>query len=195
MECQLSAGICLPASCMESSFLVMEYEQTCAAQNPSFSRPEHTCLATEIAIPSIPPSPPNPDVLARSFARCGVNSRMPLQAASEAVLKPLLHKYRALLPRAQWRAVCMQTMRSVQGIIDSVQTAPEPPSSPQPSVGSAMHAECVATEGIDSTMHAQHAQPTADEMPWEDLNAGVLATAQLLQCTLFNALQDSSVVV
>ena len=191
VECHLSVYICQSATSTECSFLAMEHELICAAQNPSLTSVQHTCLA-ETTLPPIPPSPPNPYVLAKSFARCGVNRCMPMQAASDAVLKPLLRKYRALLPRAQWRAVCMQVINSIQTVVDSLQAGPEPATAADQSVGSTVHAECAASEGPDSVMHAQ---ATVEEMRWEDLNAYVIANGQLLQCTIFDALQDSSIVV
>lgn len=159
-------------------------------------QPTHALIQQE----KYPPRSPNPPpaVLARSYARCGINQRMPLQAAAEVVFKPLLRKYKALLPRTRWRAVCMQTMRSTQAFVGSLQGAPEPPKTPQAeqSVDS-MHGGGSKTEDSTCTKPAEHACTNSQEMSWEDLNAGVLAAEQLLLCMLCEASreQDSNAVV
>lgn len=153
-------------------------------------RSEYCSLDAGSEPPPIAPSPPDPAVLARSYARCWVNRRVPLQAASEAILKPLLRKYRALLPLELWRAVCIQAMHSTQAIVESMQAAPQPSTPTEQSVSGAKHASSTDSEASDGVMHGEHA-PSLVEMRWEDLNAAALVTAQLLQRALFDVLQES----
>ena len=114
-----------------------------------------------------------------------------MQVASEAILKPMLRKYRALLPFPQWRAVCIQAMHSAQAIVESMQAAPQPFTPTEQSVSGAMHVSSTESEVADSLMHGEHPSSVLEEMRWEDLNAAALVAAQLFHCALFDAIKES----
>ena len=148
-ECSLAACVCMPLSTIESFFLVMEHEALCMAETCNYNAPAHPCLAqgplppplnspytcsmgeAESAVhPSqfgIPPTRPDPDVLARTFVRCGVKQRMLLKDAMDCMLGAMLRKYHALLPRMRWRAVCMQGMHVAQAVVKALRAVPQEP--------------------------------------------------------------------
>lgn len=211
MECQLSSGVWFTAAAIESTFLMLEHEYICGTEQSSFMcdmlqlirrAAAATVEPAETEAP-LPPTPPNPVVLSRCYTRCGMNQRMPLRAALDAALKPLLRKYKGLLPRAGWRAICMEIMQSLQAVADALQEVPNPPlvDPPKPppvqrSVAS-MHVAGVGTdgsaaEGSNSAMHAEHAHEDSQEMGWVDFQAGCIATNRLVCCASYDALQERS---
>ena len=198
VECVISAVLCTRLAAMECSFLVMEHENLARARNSSDSTSPsiHTCPGSTLTPLPVPPVRPDPAVLERCFARCGINQRLPLQAASEAIVRPLLRKYSALLPREQWSEVCRENMRINQEVADAMHAAPEPPPPPSTARSASKTAmsseESAGTEGNNSAMLADTSR---EEMGLEDLNAGVLAIVQLQMSMLYDALQDSSAVV
>lgn len=121
-ECRLSVTAGHIAQAMECLFLIIEYEHLASASVPSYKGPEHPTLE-ESAAPHTAPSPPDPGVLAGTYLRCGTNQRVPAERALRALLEPLLERFRVLLPRRKWLAVCMQSMRGVQAVADVLRTA------------------------------------------------------------------------
>lgn len=147
-ECCLSLSLTYTALTCEALFLLLEHELLEAASDPSFIPPDHPVLtsshlrsilgnltdpaktgALKGALPGsnlnlssllAPPTPPDPELLSQFFVRCGVNRRFSAEEAVETILRPMLQKYRALLPLDTWRAVCMASMNVVKSSVDSM---------------------------------------------------------------------------
>ena len=49
---------------------------------------------------------------------------MPAEHALRSIIEPLLEKFRLLLLRDKWLAVCMQCMRVGQAVVDVLHTVP-----------------------------------------------------------------------
>lgn len=125
-ECRLSATTAHIATAMECLFLIMEYEHLASTSIPSFKPPVHPTLDAS-APPPATPTPPDQAVLAAAYMRCGVNQRMHAEAAVRGILQPVLQRYKGLLPREKWLAVCMQSMRVGQAVVDVLRAVPEQP--------------------------------------------------------------------
>ena len=177
-ECSLTASLCFPLAALESLFLVMEHEALSMAQNPSFTAPVHPCLDQGPSsiplkppypcpkwtwqspdLPSLfvfPPTPPDPAVLSRTYVICGVNQRMLLRDAIDGALKPMLREYHASLPRDKWRAVCMQSMRVTQAVVDALRAAPAAPASSSSTPTSREHSTSWSALTTHSTKASIH---------------------------------------
>lgn len=118
-ECSLCATVCFLLGALESMFLVVEHDTLLEATIPSYVPPEYPGLDAS-APPPTPPSPPDPEILQRAYLRCGVRQTQPLKEAVDRTLKVLLAKYRENLSHERWSAVCMQTMRITQAIVDAL---------------------------------------------------------------------------
>lgn len=117
-ECIVCGALCYTLGGLESLFLVMEHENILEASDESYEPPHHPTLNMHTP-PSCPPKPPHPGHLGQAFIRCGLRHMMPLTVVMQRTVKPLLLRYRATLPHQRWRAVCMQTMRVTQAVIDA----------------------------------------------------------------------------
>lgn len=124
-ECRLSASLSQITTSLESLFLILEHEEVSLASSASFNPPVHPCLDPSLPHP-LRPNKPDAAVASEAFVRCGVNQRRAVVDAVNELMKPLLEKYRMLLPRDKWRAACMQGMRVAQLIIDMLRAAPGP---------------------------------------------------------------------
>ena len=74
--------------------------------------------------PSAAPSPTIRAALDSTYLRWWVNHRMPAEHALRSIIEPLLEKFRLLLLRDKWLAVCMQCMRVGQAVVDVLHTVP-----------------------------------------------------------------------
>jgi hypothetical protein len=110
---------------MECFFLIMEHECLASASDACFKPTVHSKV--DASVPTLLlPRPPDPAAHSKVFMRCGVNQRMHAEPAVRGVLEPLLQKYKALLPWDKWLTVCMQCMRVVRAVADTLRNLPEP---------------------------------------------------------------------
>lgn len=120
-------SIVFPTIYTESLFLVLEHEYLEAATNPDYVAPQHPNLdamhaghAFEHTLPAgkheweSVPERPDEAFVGRMRVRSGVNGVYPMARAIQAILPPMLRKYRALLPLQRWRDVCLKAMQSIQ---------------------------------------------------------------------------------
>lgn len=117
--CNVNVAVCVLFGSLELMFLIAEHEMLLKASDSSYMPPEHPAFSTSGS--SIPrPTHPDPQLLKRFYIRCGVGQTVPMKDGLDRTLEPLLSKYRASLPYACWRAVCIQTLRVLQALVDAL---------------------------------------------------------------------------
>jgi hypothetical protein len=116
----LSTSVGKIALTLECLFLVLEHEELAHATTPYCNPPVHPTLdKTALSLPPRP-QPPDAAALASALARCGFSDFIPVEDALRAILGPLLRKFKGLLPRDKWLAVCMQSMHTLQAVVESL---------------------------------------------------------------------------
>ena len=105
--------------------------------------------------------------------------------AIDFVVRPVIWQFKALLPAAQWRAVCMHTMHLLQFVVDTLSHAQTTFSCP----GSQGHDAQACTQGTAAAVEcSEGALGDVDgEDSFSGANAVVLAEKQLIICILYDA--------
>jgi hypothetical protein len=122
--CKLSLMVANMTMISECIFLVMEHEHLSKTADPFCKLPSHPILGA--AAPPLPPRPQLPDaaVLAATYVRCGVNDLVQMDVAMRRIMRPVVCKFKGLLPQGKWLTVCIQIMGIAQRVVDALRSAP-----------------------------------------------------------------------
>lgn len=203
-ECSLSTSLYMVASRTESLFLAVEHELLTAALDPAYVAPCHPALEFPLSIGSAhvatmkPPTPPDPNLLESFNVRCGLNEVAPLAVGVARVIEPLLRSYRARLPPAQWRAICIRTMHVLKSSLDPLKG-----NLPKTTTAAEQHQKVSERFLMVNTFHVFHGgvksgangmhRNTADissGMQWRDLDTALGVLQQQALCTIHSVLAE-----
>lgn len=99
------------------------------------------------------------------------------------VLAPMLCKHKALLPRTQFKTICMKAMHVFHASVEELKPQVE---------RKASHATYYPSDRAPEAKEAFTRAPvaTSEHMRWEDLEQAILVMHQQMLCTIHDALVE-----